>query len=112
MKLKHLITAFSLALLSWSYGQNAPTIPNVFTPDNDGINDVFQIDAKTYKSVTCSIYNRHGGLVYRYYGTKGFWDGRTHAGIPCVDGVYFVIVELINSSGESEVLQGNVQLVR
>jgi gliding motility-associated-like protein len=81
--------------------QNVVHIPNVFTPDGDGVNDVFRINASGFEDVTVSIYNRYGEVVYRYYGTNGSWDGFTHAGIKVSPGVYYVYVEVSNSDGES-----------
>ncbi len=112
MKLNNIVLFIMLSLGNFGFSQSTVVIPNVFTPNYDGVNDVFEIDAKGYEALTCQIYNRHGGLVYRYFGLKGNWDGHTHAGVPCVDGVYFVVVELTLPNGSKEVMSGNVQLVR
>ncbi len=111
MKINILILFIGLVSFSPSYAQNI-TVPNIFTPNYDGVNDIFEINSTGYESITCNIYNRHGGLVYRFFGLKGSWDGHTHAGEPCVEGVYFVIVEGTKPDGSSDVYQGNVQLVR
>ncbi|MFD1551599.1 hypothetical protein DNU06_03155 [Putridiphycobacter roseus] len=97
---------------SFGFGQSTVVIPNVFTPNYDGVNDVFEVDATGYEALTCQVYNRHGSLVYRYFGLKGNWDGHTHAGVPCVDGVYFVVIELTLPDGSKEVVSGNVQLLK
>ncbi|MDX1348650.1 MAG: gliding motility-associated C-terminal domain-containing protein [Putridiphycobacter sp.] len=92
--------------------QDIAKIPNIFTPNNDGINDVFQIRTNGVSAVTVSIYNRYGGLVYRYFGLNGTWDGHTHAGEPCVDGVYFVVAEFTLTDGSKSVQDQTLQLVR
>jgi len=115
MKLKNIILIFFVFGLSFSYSQDSLVslvIPNVFTPNNDGINDVFSIPSTGYKAVTCNIYNRHGGLVYRFFGLKGNWDGHTHAGESCVDGVYFIVVKATKPDGSTIIINGTVQLVR
>jgi gliding motility-associated-like protein len=88
-----LILLFSLGT-SFSWGQSDVRIPNVFTPNNDAVNDVFKIRADDYVNLTCTIYNRYGSIVYKYFGINGTWDGYTHAGVKVSAGSYFVIVEL------------------
>ncbi|UKN00529.1 gliding motility-associated C-terminal domain-containing protein [Paracrocinitomix mangrovi] len=74
--------------------QNVVEIPNIFTPNGDGINDIFKINAVGFEELTCNIYNRQGELVYRFEGLNGSWDGHTHAGVKVSPGTYFVIVEI------------------
>ena len=90
--------------------QTSITIPNIFTPDGDGINDVFKIQSSGYDQLICTIYNRHGEPVYRFYGLNGSWDGFTHAGIKVTAGVYFVFLEVSLSDGNSETRQGTIQV--
>lgn len=92
--------------------QDLAKIPNVFTPNNDGINDIFQVRTTGAEALTVTIYNRYGGVVYRYFGLNGNWDGRTHAGDACVDGVYFVVAEVTLPDGSRTVLDQHVTLVR
>jgi len=114
MKFKILILLFACLSLEGVYAQEPDVdIPNVFTPNNDGVNDWFQIKAgDAYVGLTCSIYNRYGGLVYRFYGLNGSWDGYSHAGEPCVEGIYFAIIELEKADETKEVFQGNIQIIR
>jgi len=49
---------------------------NVFTPNNDGINDIFLVDAKSLKEFRITIYNRWGHLVYEHVQTEDNWDWR------------------------------------
>jgi OOP family OmpA-OmpF porin len=64
-------------------------LPNVFTPNNDGVNDTWFTNGNI-KEVT--IFNRWGNLVHR--STQGFsgWDGNTQEGMPCSEGVYFYVL--------------------
>ena len=65
-------------------------IPNTFTPNNDGLNDVWEIvyDLECWEDLEFWIYNRWGQLVY--YGVEElFWDGSVNGGNHYVaDGVY------------------------
>lgn len=84
-------------------------IPNVFSPNGDGVNDRFQVGSTT-EIPTClefKVFNRWGQLLYTSNGTTRGWDGRTSAGSPVPPGVYFYIIEI----GKSE-LHGSLQLLK
>ena len=104
--------ALFVSLTFTGYGQDIAVIPNIFTPNNDGINDVFKIETTSsdISELTVSVYNRYGGLIYRYFGLNGTWDGHTHAGELCSPGVYFVIAEFTLSDGSRVLLDENVQI--
>lgn len=85
-------------------------MPNIITPDGDGVNDVFRISTTGFSELTCTIYNRWGEVVYRFYGINGTWDGHTHAGIKVDPGVYFVFLEVSTSDGTNETRQGTLQV--
>lgn len=77
--------------------------PNVFTPNNDGINDYwtpFTLD----EDEIIHIYNRWGNLIYTVDFENRIWDGNTSNGKMCVDGVYYFI--------STENRKGIIQLVR
>jgi len=105
------ILTLLLTLSINSYGQDIAVIPNIFTPNNDGVNDVFMIETNGVEELTVSIYNRYGGLIYRYFGLKGTWDGYTHAGELCSPGVYFVIAEFTLPDGSKIIQDENVQII-
>lgn len=66
-------------------------VPNVFTPNGDGINDYFQLPNDALDVYDVVIVNRWGNLIYEGIGQKGpnMWDGRTQGGKMCTEGVYF-----------------------
>ena len=75
---------------------------NVFTPNNDGINDIFLVDAKSLKDFKISIYNRWGKLVYEHIQTEDKWDWEGWDGTilgkgsrKADPGVYFYVIEAI-----------------
>ncbi|MCB9449119.1 MAG: gliding motility-associated C-terminal domain-containing protein [Flavobacteriales bacterium] len=75
---------------------NHPEIPNVFTPNGDGINDVFSVhlDGDLKECTQLMIMNRWGVLVYSPPGGQLAWDGRTAAGLPVTEGTYMYIIRL------------------
>ena len=111
MKLVKLFGLMIVLNSSIGFSQTSVTIPNIFTPDGDGINDVFRIQTVGYDQLTCTIFNRHGEPVYRFYGLNGTWDGFTHAGVKVTAGVYFVLLEVSLSDGSSETRQGTIQVL-
>lgn len=109
---KIIIIAFLMLTSAVSFSQESVNIPNVFSPNQDGVNDFFQIRSTGYSTLKCSIFDRYGGLVYQFYGLNGNWDGYTHAGMECVEGTYFLIVELGIEGGETQSFQSDLQLAR
>lgn len=95
------------------FAQNEPAveIPNIFTPNGDGVNDLFKIKSSGYSNLKCTIFNRYGESMYVFYGLNGSWDGRTQIGLRCPDGIYFYLVELGSESGETETYQGSLHLI-
>lgn len=63
-------------------------IPNVFTPNNDGENDLFYITSYGLKDYDLLILNRWGNVVFESSDPKNGWDG-TINGKECTEGVYF-----------------------
>ena len=112
MKKSLTILSFVLAITSNSFCQEIAVIPNIFTPNNDGVNDVFLIHTNGVEALTVNIYNRYGGLVYRYFGINGTWDGYTHAGELCTPGVYYVVAEFTLPDGSTSTQDQDVQLIR
>jgi len=74
-------------------------IPNVFTPNGDGINDYFNLDSKSLRSISVEIFSKSGIMVYRFYGDKARldgwkgWDGNVNSSsIKATPGVYYYII--------------------
>jgi gliding motility-associated-like protein len=86
-------------------------IPNVFTPNNDGINDLFALELKGIKQLEGVLYNRWGRLIYEWTGLENFWDG-TINGNKATDGVYFYVVKTIDIKDNNLDHKGTVTLIR
>lgn len=86
-----------------------PIIPNVFSPNKDGVNDTWFIKyLNNYARATVEVYNRYGLIVYRSIGYNTPWDG-TYNGNPVPVGVYYYIIEPGNGRQR---LSGWVTLLR
>lgn len=88
-------------------------IPNVFTPNGDGMNDAFVVQFENARYYKMWIYNRWGRLVWESEDGRPFWDG-THFrnGEACSEGVYFYIAEIISYDGIDYGRSGNITLIR
>jgi gliding motility-associated-like protein len=93
-------------------------VPNVFSPNGDGVNDLFKVEGNTIVSVlSLRIFDRWGGLVYERYGLnpadKDGWDG-TFNGKELNPGVYVYRAELLHDDERmtTEVIRGDITLVR
>jgi len=86
-------------------------IPNVFTPNGDGYNDVFQVITSGIIDYDLQIYNRWGVLLFESSSTAIHWDGRTNAGVEAAEGTYFYI--LTAKSGTKDYSRtGTITLLR
>jgi gliding motility-associated-like protein len=93
-------------------------IPDGYSPNNDGINDTFEIPnlALLYPNFKLEIYNRYGNLIYTGNRNTPNWDGTTTVSglnlgsnlLPV--GVYFFLLNF--NDGAREAIQGRVYLNR
>jgi gliding motility-associated-like protein len=88
------------------------SIPNVFTPNGDNINDVFKPITKNIETLHCAIYNRWGIQVAELKEPNAAWDGRNTAGIQCTAGVYYYVLSAKGTDGKEYEEKGFVQLIR
>ena len=78
---------------------------NAFSPNGDGINDVFTIEGlEKYPGNVLTIYNRWGNQVFEAKDYKNNWDG-TYQGAALPDGTYFWMIELPNKENSSGMVQ-------
>ncbi len=87
-------------------------IPNIFSPNGDGINDQFFINNTGMSSLTCTIFNRWGQLLFTITEPNQAWDGRTPNGDKAPDGTYMYILQAQGMDGKSYKQEGTLTLVR
>jgi len=90
------------------------TIPNIFTPNNDGVNDLFFIKSANLSEINASIFDRWGHLVYLLKNEKGRieWDGKNQFGKECAEGTYFYTIKATGADGNAFNEKGTINLVR
>ena len=75
------------------------SIPNVFTPNGDGLNDNFMVESKSLRDISVEVYSRSGVKVYDFNGDGeklkdwNGWDGKVRSSsAEASPGVYFYII--------------------
>jgi len=88
------------------------TMPNVFTPNSDGINDLLiPLPDCLTSEYTLSIFNRWGDKLFESSSSKLAWDG-TQSGEEVPEGVYLYFVSYKTLLGTQRVVSGNILLLR
>ncbi|MDI1356190.1 MAG: gliding motility-associated C-terminal domain-containing protein [bacterium] len=89
-------------------------IPNVFSPNNDGTNDVFFLKGSNLVDLTALIIDRWGRKVYELTSGTGniSWDGKDQLGKEVAEGVYMYVITATGSDGRPYDQRGTITLVR
>jgi len=87
-------------------------IPNVFSPNSDGMNDIFTIKSSGLTELICSLYNRWGMLIYEYDAVKTGWDGHTNSDSQAPAGTYYYILKATCTSNRQLNGNGFLELLR
>jgi gliding motility-associated-like protein len=91
---------------------NTIYVPNVFSPNNDHLNEVFKPYGMPYAShYRMEIYNRWGALLYVSHDINKGWDG-TYQNKPVSPDIYLYKIQVIDMFGERTVWNGTVSLLR
>ncbi len=104
-------TATAAAAISVYPRPNLTVLPNAFSPNGDGINDVFRPVAYHIERFEISLYNRWGELVFTTTNPDVGWNGE-HRNQPAPMGVYVYYATITYQNGQTEQLKGNVTLIQ
>jgi gliding motility-associated-like protein len=92
------------------------TIPNVFSPNNDKVNDIFFLKVVNLSSIDAKIFDRWGHKVYELITDKEnaniAWDGKDQTGTDVAAGTYFYVIKATGKDGQSWNEKGTVNLFR
>ncbi|BAV07159.1 gliding motility-associated C-terminal domain-containing protein [Filimonas lacunae] len=86
-------------------------VPNAFTPNNDGLNDTWQVYGYSFNNMRVLVFNQWGGKVFEGTGKQTNWDGSS-GGKPQPSGVYMYVIELTMNDGSKQNKKGSINLVR
>lgn len=89
-------------------------VPNAFTPDGDGINDLFGpvVQGHDIKDFTFMIFNRWGELIFESHNIDSWWDGRYNGTLAQQDVYVWKLVLKRGSNTEKKQYMGHVTLLR
>lgn len=73
-------------------------VPNVFTPNGDGIHDYIDLPTDGTTVYDFNIFTRTGTQVFHSNSPRVFWDGTNNAGIDLKEGVYYYVLEEVGDS--------------
>ncbi len=89
-------------------------IPNSFSPNNDNLNDVFEVSGTHFDNIEMRIFSRWGELLFEQEGKQVSWDGN-YLSKTCQEGVYIYIISVYGKNKTTPVrksISGNILLLR
>lgn len=89
-------------------------VPNVFTPNGDGVNDFFFIKSSNLKEITIYIFDRWGHEAYSLHTENGniSWDGKNKVGKEMAEGTYFYKLNAKGQDNKEYDTSGTISLFR
>ena len=87
-------------------------IPNAFSPNNDGLNDHFIVEASGFSQFDISIYNRWGDVIYSSYDIEKSWDGTNLSGDKMNSGTYIYQLSITDYNNKLSLYNGEINLIR
>ena len=86
-------------------------IPNAFTPNRDGKNDIFKVYGSSVTAAEIKIYNQWGAMLYETKDNEKGWDG-THKNNPQPVGLYVYVIKVRLANEDSFLKKGTIRLIR
>jgi len=86
-------------------------VPNSFSPNGDGINDILYVRGNNITQMSFIVYNRYGQKVFESFSTTEGWDGKMN-GRQLNPGVFGYYLEVYFTDGAREIKKGDITLVR
>ena len=86
-------------------------IPNAFSPNNDGLNDCFEIKGVGFEGFDFTVVDRWGNEVFKTNDTDHCWDG-TFKGQPLPTGVYTYRIIADLPFDEYSIKEGTIKIIR
>ena len=86
-------------------------VPDAFTPNNDGLNDTFDVIVQLLKSFEIKIYNRWGNPIFESDNINKSWDGKVN-GEEAIEGTYTYVIKGIDELNRVFLNKGVLLLIR
>jgi gliding motility-associated-like protein len=109
-------TVFQFTSRSNVYTFNLPSAtftPSAFTPNGDGMNDIFKVELRFVTSGSMMIYDRWGSIIFETNNLKQGWDGTEASGSRLAPvGTYAYKIQTLDDKGTPTSYTGSVTLIR
>lgn len=86
-------------------------IPNAFSPDGDGVNDVWKVGYRSLTEFKCWIFDRNGRQLFYFDRPELGWDGK-HRGKVVSPGVYYYVIEAEGADGKKYKKGGDINILK
>lgn len=88
------------------------SIPGSFSPNGDGIEDLFVFQSKNIVNMEVLLFDKKGKTVYTWKGIDGKWDGKNQLGKQAQEGIYYYIITANGIDGKKYEQKGSIKLTR
>lgn len=93
-----------------SIGSSELQCPNAFSPNGDGVNDIWKVSFRSLLDFKCWIFDRFGNEMYYFTDPQGGWDG-TYKGKAVSSGVYYYVIQARGSDGKKYKKSGDINII-
>ncbi len=88
-------------------GESQLLCPNAFSPNGDGVNDIWRVSYRSLIDFKCWIFDRYGKQVYHFDSPDGGWDGKN-----AKPGVYYYVIQATGADGKKYKKSGDINVLR
>ena len=85
-------------------------IPNAFSPNNDGVNDVWKVGYRSLIEFKCWIFDSKGNRMFEFDDPSSGWDGK-YRGKTVNPGVYYYVIQATGADGKKYKRSGDINIL-
>lgn len=93
-----------------SIGASELLVPNAFSPNDDGVNDIWKVSYRSLTEFKCWIFDRHGHQIFYFEDPNSGWDGKKN-GKTVTPGVYFYVIQAKGADGIKYKKSGDINIL-
>lgn len=91
-------------------GSSELLVPNAFSPNDDGVNDIWKISYRSLIDFECWIFDRQGHKLHYFSNPNDGWDGKRN-GKAVKPGVYFYVIQATGADGKKYKKSGDINII-
>lgn len=91
-------------------GSSELLCPNAFSPDGDGVNDIWKVSYRSLVEFDCWIFDRYGAQLYHFTDPSSGWDGK-RGGKAVKPGVYYYVITAVGADGKKYKKSGDINIL-